>query len=432
MAYQGLFTQGPTVDDLLQKRNKRQQDMQQQLMNDAAQGARDPQRARMGSMFGSIIGRALGNNAGGADTELQQAEQRETTEAGLVSQYAKAASGTDVAAMYASANAMINYGDPKSINMGSILLQRADQLKAGQQATETARQEKAEEALKLSMEEDSNYKLAEAIRENDPVLADRVEAGDAQSITIALSSLKKKEEDISSLAIKVKDAFGFEVGSNENMAQMQILMAKESNGQDITITLNDKGQQVMPLTKPVKALLQKGVLTSFENIVKLDDIANNFDPSYFTYAGAAKSATGAVLDKVGLSSELDITGTVDFNSKRVIAISQIDMLFNQYRKEITGAAAAVQELERLEKSYLNSKRGPEATKAMLNELKRIGRRGYETKKRTLREGLAVGDTLIFHDDPKQEASAIDWNDPTTYTQAQLDAAFAAAPIKKVR
>ena len=174
------------------------------------------------------------------------------------------------------------------------------------------------------------------------------------------------------------------------------------------------------------------VLTSFENIVKLDDIANNFDPSYFTYAGAAKSATGAVLDKVGLSSELDITGTVDFNSKRVIAISQIDMLFNQYRKEITGAAAAVQELERLEKSYLNSKRGPEATKAMLNELKRIGRRGYETKKRTLREGLAVGDTLIFHDDPKQEASAIDWNDPTTYTQAQLDAAFAAAPIKKVR
>ena len=72
MAYQGLFTQGPTVDDLLQKRNKRQQDMQQQLMNDAAQGARDPQRARMGSMFGSIIGRALGNNAGGADTEMEK------------------------------------------------------------------------------------------------------------------------------------------------------------------------------------------------------------------------------------------------------------------------------------------------------------------------------------------------------------------------
>ena len=50
--------------------------MQQQLMNDAAQGARDPQRARMGSMFGSIIGRALGNNSGGADTERAKLEAR--------------------------------------------------------------------------------------------------------------------------------------------------------------------------------------------------------------------------------------------------------------------------------------------------------------------------------------------------------------------
>ena len=73
MAYQGLFTQGPTVDDLLQKRNQRAQDMQKQLMDDAAQGARDPQRARMGSMFGSIIGRALGNNAqGGGDSEMEK------------------------------------------------------------------------------------------------------------------------------------------------------------------------------------------------------------------------------------------------------------------------------------------------------------------------------------------------------------------------
>ena len=82
MAYQGLFTQGPTVDDLLQKRNQRAQDMQKQLMNDAAQGARDPQRARMGSMFGSIIGRALGNNAqGGADSEMEKLKAQQEAQA---------------------------------------------------------------------------------------------------------------------------------------------------------------------------------------------------------------------------------------------------------------------------------------------------------------------------------------------------------------
>ena len=195
MAYQGLFTQGPTVDDLLQKRNKRQQDMQQQLMNDAAQGARDPQRARMGSMFGSIIGRALGNNSGGADTELQQAEQRETTEAGLVSQYAKAASGTDVAAMYTSANEMINYGDPKSIQMGSSLLQRADQLKTGQQAAETARQVNAEKELERLMQDEANYELSESIRPDNEALADQVAQGRPKAIELAMEIMSPENND---------------------------------------------------------------------------------------------------------------------------------------------------------------------------------------------------------------------------------------------
>ena len=90
MAYQGLFTQGPTVDDLLQKRNQRAQDMQKQLMNDAAQGARDPQRARMGSMFGSIIGRALGNNAqGGADTEMEKLAAKNAEQKRLQSEFGR-------------------------------------------------------------------------------------------------------------------------------------------------------------------------------------------------------------------------------------------------------------------------------------------------------------------------------------------------------
>ena len=196
MAYQGLFTQGPTVDDLLQKRNQRAQDMQKQLMNDAAQGARDPQRARMGSMFGSIIGRALGNNAqGGADTEMEQAKQRETTEAGLVSQYAKAAAGTDVDAMYASANAMINYGDPKAIQMGSGLLQRADQLKAQNSANEIARRTQAEKDLEQSMQDEANYDLSESIREGNEALADQVAQGRPKAIEIALEIMSPENND---------------------------------------------------------------------------------------------------------------------------------------------------------------------------------------------------------------------------------------------
>jgi len=110
MAYQGLFTQGPTVDDLLQKRNKRQQDMQQQLMNDAAQGARDPQRARMGSMFGSIIGRALGNNAGGTDTERAKLEARNLQQKEMQKEYSQALNLADPQKKLESATKLIDLG----------------------------------------------------------------------------------------------------------------------------------------------------------------------------------------------------------------------------------------------------------------------------------------------------------------------------------
>ena len=64
MAYQGLFTQGPSVDDLLEQRNKRATDLQQQLMTNAARGARDPAKAQAISFLGSTLGRALGGAMG--------------------------------------------------------------------------------------------------------------------------------------------------------------------------------------------------------------------------------------------------------------------------------------------------------------------------------------------------------------------------------
>ena len=70
MATQGLFTKGPTVEDLLEKRNKRATDLQQTLMANAGKRARDPAKAQAISFLGSTLGRALGNASGGEDTIL--------------------------------------------------------------------------------------------------------------------------------------------------------------------------------------------------------------------------------------------------------------------------------------------------------------------------------------------------------------------------
>ena len=67
MAQQGLFTQLPSVDELLQQRNKGATDLQQTLMTNAAQGARDPAKARAVSFLGSTLGRALGDSMSGED-----------------------------------------------------------------------------------------------------------------------------------------------------------------------------------------------------------------------------------------------------------------------------------------------------------------------------------------------------------------------------
>lgn len=132
MAYQGLFTQGITVDDLLKQRSVRSQAQQQQMMNDAAQGARDPQRARMGSMFGSILGRALGDNAGGADEERAKLEAKNAQQQAMQQQY-----GQELSAGTPSSN--IKFGG-ELIKLGYV--ERGGQLVQKGQAdlkSETAR-----------------------------------------------------------------------------------------------------------------------------------------------------------------------------------------------------------------------------------------------------------------------------------------------------
>ena len=196
MAMQGLFTQGPSVQDILAKRNKSQFDLQQQLMAQASQGARDPAKMRAVSLLGSSLGRALGGAMGdGKDPELDAIRERETTEAGLVKDYANAAAGTDVSAMYLSANNMIQTGDPKAIQMGSSLLQRADQLKSQQESKETARRTQAEADLEQAMEDESNYELSLTIREDNPALADQVEQGRPEAIAIALKIMAPENTD---------------------------------------------------------------------------------------------------------------------------------------------------------------------------------------------------------------------------------------------
>jgi len=89
MAQQGLFTQGPSVSDLLQQRNQRSTDLQQQLMQQASQGARDPMKAQAASLIGSSLGRALAGSMGGEDKQVEAIKAQEAQQQGLQDAFGK-------------------------------------------------------------------------------------------------------------------------------------------------------------------------------------------------------------------------------------------------------------------------------------------------------------------------------------------------------
>ena len=182
---QGLFTAGTSVEELLAKRNTRANALQQSLMANAAQGAARPMEAQAYSLLGSSLGRALAGKMGGEDKEMEALKARETSEAGLVKEYATAASGTDVAAMYRSANNMIQTGDPKAIQMGSSLLQRADQLST-KQADEVAATEKA------SIQKRNNNRIADLVEEDMPVVAANARENDPIALKAAYAHQQAK------------------------------------------------------------------------------------------------------------------------------------------------------------------------------------------------------------------------------------------------
>ena len=98
--YQGLFTSGPSIDDLLAKRDANALDLQRQLMKGAAQGARDPAKAQAVSFLGSSIGRALGASMnGGRDAEMEKREAQLAAQSKAQQGYLGAAAGNS-RAMY--------------------------------------------------------------------------------------------------------------------------------------------------------------------------------------------------------------------------------------------------------------------------------------------------------------------------------------------
>jgi hypothetical protein len=179
---QGLFTTGPSVEDLLQQRNTRALDLQRQLMQGAAQGARDPAKAQAVSFLGSSLGRALAGAMGGEDKELENLKATEAKRQELAGQYGEVVGKGTPAQRLAFGNTLIqnNMGDRGA----AIVLQARKDIEEEQR--------KAEDQLMINIaandaailkEEQFNdlqtrsYNIGQQLKEHAPDLASLLMSG---------------------------------------------------------------------------------------------------------------------------------------------------------------------------------------------------------------------------------------------------------------
>lgn len=138
------------------------------------------------------------------------------------------------------------------------------------------------------------------------------------------------------------------------------------------------------LPKPVIKDIAKSIVNNESNLSKLERIGEQYIPSFLTYGGKIKSALSGIKSKAGadLSPE-----EIKFVGDRRKFIQNINQLFNAYRKEITGAAASVQELESLKKAMLSEDLSPVEFQAAYDEFRSELRRANRLNRRILREGI---------------------------------------------
>lgn len=144
----------------------------------------------------------------------------------------------------------------------------------------------------------------------------------------------------------------------------------------------------IPLDKPNAREAQKEVMSTVKSLERLDQIEKDFDPSFLTYGGKMKNWASATAEKIGVDLPKEDATKVKQYRKWA---QNVDYEFNAYRSQITGAAAAVAELDRLKTAMLNTDLSKSQWEGAMESYKEELKRSVRLKNRFLREGIDVSD-----------------------------------------
>jgi len=141
------------------------------------------------------------------------------------------------------------------------------------------------------------------------------------------------------------------------------------------------------IAKPTRNDAEEKVISAGESLARLQRIKANYDPAFLTYQGKGKAWYAGIKSKADFELNPE---EKQFLSKRRRFTQGVNYEFNAYRKLITGAAAAVKELEDLKKAVINTDLSPAEFEAAYNEYSRELQRTVRIRNQILREGIKPG------------------------------------------
>ncbi len=154
------------------------------------------------------------------------------------------------------------------------------------------------------------------------------------------------------------------------------------------------GGEPTPLQKPNIRQSEKEVVSAGKSLARLRRIKDSYDSAFLTYKGRLRNGISVLKDKAGLELTNEDR---DFLRKRRRFTQSVNTEFNAYRKLITGAAAAVQELESLKKAMISEDLSPEQFESAFDTYSEELSRTIRINNVLLRQGLAPG-TKQFGDE----------------------------------
>lgn len=141
-------------------------------------------------------------------------------------------------------------------------------------------------------------------------------------------------------------------------------------------------------TKKVTGDLQKDLINAEKSMLSIQTIKKRYNDQYLAYSGDLRAGYARYAEKLGISltdaQKAFLKGRTKFRQ-------MVQQEFNTYRKEITGAAAAVQELSDLKKSMMNTELSPTEFEGAVEVYQEATMRMLRLKRKFLREGLSVSD-----------------------------------------